>query len=188
LIGIAAINLLQLKPRILALAVQRVVSGLADLVTRLKRNVTREAILGSCILLIVGAMSVTPPARHIPPEWPLAFRWSWNAVDTNRRARSQMSDAKWLAIAGAVGLCYAVWRRRYFALGASLMSLASGAFIAHDALYIDAYPKTISVRRFLTTRSRSPMARISIKRLARRVTGSAGMAMAQPQRSRAQTR
>ena len=142
LIGIAAINLLQLKPRILALAVQRVVSGLADLVTRLKRNVTREAILGSCILLIVGAMSVTPPARHIPPEWPLAFRWSWNAVDTNRRARSQMSDAKWLAIAGAVGLCYAVWQRRYFALGASLMSLASGAFIAHDALYIDAYPKT----------------------------------------------
>jgi copper resistance protein D len=142
LIGIAAINLLKLKPRILALAVEHVLSGLGDLVTRLKRNVTREAILGACILLIVGAMSVTPPARHIPPEWPLAFRWSWNAVDTNRRARSQMSDAKWLAIAGAAGLCYAVWRRRYLALGASLMSLASGGFIAHDALYIDAYPKT----------------------------------------------
>jgi copper resistance protein D len=142
LIGIAAINLLKLKPRILALAVEHVLSGLGDLVTRLKRNVTREAILGACILLIVGAMSVTPPARHIPPEWPLAFRWSWNAVDTNRRARSQMADAKWLAIAGAAGLCYAVWRRRYWALGASLLSLASGGFIAHDALYIDAYPKT----------------------------------------------
>jgi copper resistance protein D len=142
LICLAAINLLKLKPRILALAVEHFVSGLGDLVTRLKRNVAREAIFGACILLIVGAMSVTPPARHIPPEWPLAFRWSWNAVDTSRRARSQMSDAKWLAIAGAAGLCYAVWRRRYLALGASLVSLASGGFIAHDALYIDAYPKT----------------------------------------------
>jgi putative copper resistance protein D len=144
LIGVAAINLLNLKPRILALGIERSLASIRELLVRLKRNVAKEAILGACVLLIVGAMSVTPPARHIQPDWPFTFRWSWNVLSGSKKIRSQMTDARWLAVAGVVGIAYAVLRRRprYLALGAGVVSLASGGFIAHDALYIDAYPAT----------------------------------------------
>jgi putative copper export protein/mono/diheme cytochrome c family protein len=144
LIVIAAINLLKLKPRILALGMERSAASLRDLLIRLKRNVTREAILGACILLIVGAMSVTPPARHIQPEWPFTFRWNWNALNGSAKVRAQMADAKWLGIAGVIGLGFALLRRRprFRLLGVSLVTLGYGGWIAHNAVSIDAYPTT----------------------------------------------
>jgi putative copper export protein/mono/diheme cytochrome c family protein/peroxiredoxin len=144
LIVIAAINLLKLKPRILALGTGRSTSSLRDLLARLKRNVTREAILGACILLIVGAMSVTPPARHIQPDWPFDFRWNWNALNGTAKIRSQIADARWLGIAGAIGLGFALLRRRprFRLLGVSLATLGYGGWIAHNAVSIDAYPTT----------------------------------------------
>ena len=144
LIAIAAINLLKLKPRILALGGGQFTSSLRDLLARLKHNVTREAILGACILLIVGAMSVTPPARHIQPDWPFDFRWNWNALNGTAKVRAQMTDAKWLGIAGAIGLGFALLRRRprFRLLGVSLATLGYGGWIAHNAMSIDAYPTT----------------------------------------------
>jgi putative copper export protein/mono/diheme cytochrome c family protein/peroxiredoxin len=144
LIVIAAINLLKLKPRILALGTGRSTSGLRDLLARLKRNVTREAILGACILLIVGAMSVTPPARHIQPDWPFDFRWNWNVLNGTAKIRSQIADARWLATGGIIGLGFALLRRRprFRLLGVSLATLGYGGWIAHNAVSIDAYPTT----------------------------------------------
>ena len=143
LIALAAVNLFKLKPRILASGVAQASANLRT-AARLRRNVTREAIFGACILLIVGAMSVTPPARHVQPEWPLAFRWNWNAT-RKRKIRAQMCDAKWLAIAGRYRLRLRVYSARRHVIvcsGVSLATLGYGGWIYHTALSIDAYPKT----------------------------------------------
>ncbi|MGH7816329.1 MAG: CopD family protein, partial [Candidatus Binatia bacterium] len=144
LLALAAVNLLKLKPRILALPVERTARAMRELLNRLRRNVTREAILGACILVIVGAMSVTPPARHIQPEWPFAFRWNWNTTSAGAKIRAQLDDAQWLGGAGAVGLAIALMRRRrrYRLLGVSLATLGFAGWIEHTAISIDAYPST----------------------------------------------
>ena len=144
LLAIAAVNLLKLKPRILAMPVERTARAMRELLNRLRRNVTREAILGACILVIVGAMSVTPPARHIQPEWPFAFRWNWNTTSASAKIRAQLSDAQWLGGAGAIGFAFALMRRRprYRLLGVSLATLGYAGWIGHTAISIDAYPST----------------------------------------------
>ena len=145
LLGVAAINLRKLKPRILALEDQSSLARLGELLLRLKRNVKTEATIGADILLIVGLMSITPPARHIQPDWPLAFRWNWNVLNGSAKVRSQMAEAKWLAAAGLIGLVgYAILGRRlrYLILGAGVASLGYGGWIVHNALSIDAYPAT----------------------------------------------
>lgn len=88
LVGIAAMNFLRLKPQLLASD-----SGetLANLLRRLRRNVTAEAALGATILLVVGALGITPPALHTQPSWPFSFRLRWEA--SNRTPRIQVLDA-----------------------------------------------------------------------------------------------
>ena len=48
---------------------------------RLGRNLIIEIVLGMVILLIVGHMGVTPPARHVQPQWPFSFRWDWTSLE-----------------------------------------------------------------------------------------------------------
>lgn len=144
LIALAAVNLLKLKPRILATA-DRSSDRVAELMRRLRRNVTREAIIGTVVLVVVGMLSVTPPARHVQPEWPFAFRWFWSPTAVSAKIRAQIADAQWLAAAATVGIaCAFVLRRRprYRLLGVSLATLGYGAWIYHTAISIDAYPTT----------------------------------------------
>lgn len=77
LVGIAAVNLLRVKPQLLATPTSDADEALSHLLRRLRRNVIGEACLGATILLIVGALGVTPPARHTQPTWPFTFRLSW---------------------------------------------------------------------------------------------------------------
>jgi len=145
LVALAAVNLLKLKPRIVALGAELSAARIAELLHRLKRNVTWEATLGTGILIVVGMMSVTPPARHVQPEWPFTFRWFWNTASVSAKIRAQLSDAYWLAGAGAIGfVCAFILRRRprYRLLGVSLAALGYGGWIYHTAIAIDAYPTT----------------------------------------------
>ncbi|HEX2228373.1 MAG TPA: CopD family protein [Candidatus Binatia bacterium] len=146
LFGIAAMNLLRLKPRILALGVQNSAASPKELLRKLTRRVQTEAFFGVCILLIVGFMSVTPPARHIQPEWPFAFRWNLNLLDSSSsKIHAQFTQAKWWGAAGLVGIfaCLLLRRRyRYLVLGAGAACIGYGTWIAHSALSIDAYPAT----------------------------------------------
>jgi len=80
LIAIAAANLLRLKPRLLAAPASDWDETARDLLRRLRRNVIAEACLGATILLIVGALGITPPALHSQPSWPFSFRLSWQAA------------------------------------------------------------------------------------------------------------
>lgn len=145
LIAFAAVNLLKLKPRIVSLRAEQAAASIAELLHRLRRNVTREAILGACILVVVGMMSVTPPARHVQPEWPFAFRWYWNTASVSAKIRAQLSDAQWLTGAGVIGFaCALILRRRprYRLIGVSLATLGYAGWIYHTAFSIDAYPTT----------------------------------------------
>jgi putative copper resistance protein D len=146
LLAIAAASLLKVKPRILALRSEQSMAPATGLLSRLKRQVQIEATIGAGILLIVGFMSITPPARHIQPEWPFAFRWNWNVLDSSSaKIRAQFTQAKWWAGAGLAGVigCLLLRRRyRYLLLGAGVGSLGYGGWIAHNALSIDAYPAT----------------------------------------------
>ncbi len=146
LLAIAATNLFKLKPRILALGAESFTAAASGLLRRLKRQVQMEAVIGICILLIVGWMSITPPARHIQPEWPFAFRWNWNVLSSSSaKIRAQFTQAQWWAGAGFAGMigCLLLRRRyRYLMLGAGVASLGYGGWIAHNALSIDSYPAT----------------------------------------------
>jgi putative copper export protein len=95
LLGVAAVNLRWLKPRIARLGNSSGVQS-QDLLGRLKRLVITEAAFGAGILLIVGFMSITPPARHVQPEWPFASRWNLNLLDSSSaKIRAQLTQAKW---------------------------------------------------------------------------------------------
>ncbi len=143
LMGLAALNLLRLKPRLLAASPQES-SQFPALLSRLKRNVVAEASLGAIILLIVGAMNVTPPARHIQPNWPFSFRWNWDLMKGSPKIRSQVNAGKALASLGLLTFCAAAFRRRQrpWMMGVGLTTLGYGCVVALPALSIDAYPTT----------------------------------------------
>jgi putative copper resistance protein D len=82
LIGVAAVNLRRLKPAIAAAAAGNRRDTLPTLLTRLRRNVLIEAALGGLVLLVTGALGVTPPARHPAPLRPSSIRLSWEATKT----------------------------------------------------------------------------------------------------------
>lgn len=142
LLAVAAVNLLRLRPRLLRAPLRTPAFGRSA--AALRRNTLAEAALAGAILLIVAALGVTPPARHVPPDWPFPFRFSWEVAKS--------IDAQWirvvigggLAAFAFVPLAYALFfrRGRRWALGAAIVVVAGGATVALPALAIDAYPTT----------------------------------------------
>jgi len=111
---------------------------------RLARFVVAEGALALAILAVVGAMGVTPPARHEPPEWPFSFRLSLVALEGAPDAATRALVGSQLAVLGLVGVVAAlvrqVWRLRLLAGG--IIILAAGAGLALPPLALDAYPTT----------------------------------------------
>ncbi len=144
LIGIAAVNLLRLKPRILAVPGSSSRDALPGLLGRLRRKVVAEACLGAAILLIVGALGVTPPARHIQPSWPLPFRLSWEANKEVAGVRLALTAGAAGALLGAAAVAYGIFRRRHrpWAVGIGLAFLGYFGAVPLRYLAVDAYPTT----------------------------------------------
>jgi putative copper resistance protein D len=143
LLGVAAVNLLRHKPKITDGSQARSAETALRL-RKLTRNVIIEAALGMVILLIVGHMGVTPPARHVQPEWPFSLRWDWSALENAPRARAEVErGAVWGAV-GAIALLSALARRRRRILAATtgFAALGYAINIVHTAISIDAYPTT----------------------------------------------
>ena len=112
---------------------------------RLSRGVAAEAALGVVILAVVTVMTVTPPARHEQPVWPLHFRLSYDNVIVDPALRPQVLVGSQLAVLGVVGLLAALLLRRTLRLpvgaGAAVL-LVSGLAVALPPLVSDAYPTT----------------------------------------------
>jgi len=142
LLVIGAINLLWLKPTSVATKDRAIETGAA--LRSLSRNVIIEALLGLAILLIVGHMGVTPPARHVPPDWPWSFRWDWTVLEKAPRVFAEVQrGAIWFTI-GAIALIGGIFqrRKRFIATLIGIGALAYAIDLVHQAVMIDAYPDT----------------------------------------------
>ncbi len=112
---------------------------------RLGRTILLEAALGLAVLGVTTVMSVTPPARHEAPVWPLGFRLSYENVAAAPELRPQVLVGSQLAVLGLVGVLAALVLRRTLRLpvlaGAGVV-LVAGLTIAVPPLITDAYPTT----------------------------------------------
>ncbi|HET7341687.1 MAG TPA: CopD family protein [Methylomirabilota bacterium] len=111
---------------------------------RLGALVAGEAGLAIAVIGIVAVMSVTPPARHTEPVWPLSFRLSLDNLDVAPAFKRQALVGSQVAVLGVVALLSAVFVRRLrwpIAAGGAVV-LLGGAAIALPPLVTDAYPTT----------------------------------------------
>ncbi len=144
LIGLASRNRWRLKPRLSDLANHNDLGKIPALLAQLRRSVIAEASLGAAILVIVGVMSITPPARHLQPDWPFSFRLDWSNLALSPDARFSLNTGGVLSIVGTVLLVFAVAVGRYrrWMVGVGAIILVVGGLIAGNAISIDAYPTT----------------------------------------------
>lgn len=144
LIGIAAVNLLRLKPTLLAPPPEGGAGTSAAIMRRLARNVIAEAGLGAAVLLVVGALGITPPALHAQPTWPFAFRLSWevNKDVPGVPLAIGVGVAGALLGAAALGSAALSGRLRPWAIGAGLALWAGTIPVPLRYLAVDAYPTT----------------------------------------------
>lgn len=143
LIIIAAVNRFNLKPKLLA-ASSNPRETAFELTAKLGRNAIVEATCGALILLVVGFMGVTPPARHVQPDWPFSFRWDWSVLAKSPKALAEVQRGAVWATVGGIALLAALAKRRRRIIAASI---SLGAFYysvetVHTAVMIDAYPDT----------------------------------------------
>ena len=143
LLAVGAMNLLRLKPRILETSANRP-EEIAVHFKLLWRNVIIETAFGIAILLVVGYLGVTPPARHVQPDWPFSFRWDWSVLDKAPKARAEFDRALiWAAIGVvALGAALARRRRRIVAMMIAVSAWGYAIHIADTIVSIDAYPAT----------------------------------------------
>ena len=103
-----------------------------------------ELSIGGVIVLAVGLLGVTPPARHEQPWWPLAFRLSWVATRDTPGMYLWLAGGGRFATLGALVLLGGALRRfgRRWALPGGLAMVVYGAWLAVSPMAIDAYPTT----------------------------------------------
>jgi putative copper resistance protein D len=144
LMGLASRNRWRLKPRLSDLANHNDIGKTPALLAQFRRSVIAEVSLGAAILVIVGVMSITPPARHVQPDWPFSFRLDWSNLVLSPDARFSLNTGGVLSIVGMALLVFAVAVRRYrrWIVGAGAIILIIGGLIAGNAISIDAYPTT----------------------------------------------
>jgi putative copper resistance protein D len=151
---LAAVNRGRLLPLVCGSsgAVQRPV------MRRLAALVGLEAGLALVLLALAAAMTLTTPARHGDPVWPLPFRLSLDALLDVPASRSRALLGSQLALLGLVALIVSslVRRRRAPVLTGALALVAIGAGVGLPPLVVDAYPTTY--RRPLVTYHAGPIA------------------------------
>ena len=111
---------------------------------RLSRFVAAEAALALLVLAVVAAMTVTPPARHEQPTWPLSFRLTLDNLVAAPDFRAQVIVGSQVAVLGVVALLasLALRRLRLPVLAGGAVVLVAGLAIALPPLVSDAYPTT----------------------------------------------
>jgi putative copper resistance protein D len=111
---------------------------------RLSRLVAAESALALLVLALVAAMTVTPPARHAQPTWPLSFRLTLDNLVWAPDLQSQVLIGSQVAVLGAVALLasLALRRLRLPVLAGGAVVLVAGAAMALPPLVSDAYPTT----------------------------------------------
>jgi putative copper resistance protein D len=109
---------------------------------RLAAFVGLEAVLALILLALAAAMTLTTPARHAEPVWPLPFRFSLDALVDAPATRWRALLGSQLALVGIIALIasFLVRRRRVPVLAGALVLVAIGAGVGLPPLVVDAYP------------------------------------------------
>jgi putative copper resistance protein D len=145
LLAIAALNLLREKPRLLQAVIEPGRLDTRQSTRRLQRNVLGEIILGSMILLIVGALGVLPPAYHEQPTWPFSFRLSWEATKDLPGVRTSAAIGIQLSMLGFFSALLALimrFRRWPWLIASGLTIVGLGFALWLPKVTVDAYPTT----------------------------------------------
>jgi putative copper resistance protein D len=110
---------------------------------RLSLHVLLELAFGLALLGVVAWMTLTPPARHVPPSWPLPFRLSYGATRDLPGVVPRLLAGGVMVLFGIAGLGVArqvPWRWPGYAGAAAAIVL--GGVVAVPALVVNAYPTT----------------------------------------------
>jgi putative copper export protein/mono/diheme cytochrome c family protein/peroxiredoxin len=145
LLAFAALNLLRDKPRLLQSVAAPERIDTRPVLRRLRRNVLGELMLGGCILLVVGALSIMPPALHEQPSWPFAFRLSWEATKDVPGVRTSAAIGIQVSMFGFFVALIAVLtriRRWPWIIAAGIITVGAGFWLWLPKLSVDAYPTT----------------------------------------------
>src|SRR6266481_3999776 len=129
-----------------------------DTTRRLAAFVGLEAVLALVLLGLAAAMTLTTPARHGEPVWPLPFRLSLDALLDVPATRWRALLGGQLALLGLVVVIasFLVRRRSAPVLAGAFALVAIGAGVGLPPLVVDAYPTTY--RRPLVTYHASSIA------------------------------
>jgi putative copper resistance protein D len=139
-LAVASVNRRRLLPR---LAGEAVTVG-RPAMRRLARSMTIEGVLTLAVLVIVAAMTTSPPARHLQPTWPFPVRYTWSALEGVPELATRVLVGSQLVVLGVAGLLSTLLlgrRRVIVALGAVVLT-AFGVGLAVPPLAVDAYPTT----------------------------------------------
>ena len=111
---------------------------------RLARFVGAELGLAALILLVTSGLSVTPPARHESPYWPLSHRLAYDAMIDAPGAKARLLVGSQIAVLGLVAGAAALVMRQHAALllAGSVAAVVAGVWVALPPLVVDAYPTT----------------------------------------------
>jgi putative copper export protein/mono/diheme cytochrome c family protein/alkyl hydroperoxide reductase subunit AhpC len=140
----AAMLVLALINRRLIPRLSRDVSIGRPAMQRLGRLVIGEAALALIVMGLVAVMSVTPPARHAEPTWPLSFRYSLDNLIAAPDLKSQVLVGSQVAVLGLVAVVASLmlpWLRLAVA-AVGVAVVVAGLAVAVPPLVSDAYPTT----------------------------------------------
>jgi putative copper export protein/mono/diheme cytochrome c family protein/peroxiredoxin len=140
----ATINVWYDKPFLLRMVAEQRRQQTHEALRRLRRNVLLEMVCGCALLVVVGGLGVYPPAGHVSPSWPLAFRLSWEATKDIPGVRSQVLLGGSVILISLLAVGHAIGGRRWRwpAAGGGVVGLTAGLWVVGRALAIDAYPTT----------------------------------------------
>ncbi len=112
--------------------------------TRLSRFIGWELALALLILVVSAALSLTPPARHESPWWLFSYRLSYDSVVWLPGIATRVFIGGQLAFLGllAAVIGWLIKTRRGLVIGAGVLALGAGLWIAVPPLAVDAYPTT----------------------------------------------
>lgn len=137
---LAAVNRRHLLP---ALAGEAAMVG-RPAMRRLAAFMAGEAALALIVLGLAAALGLTPPARHLQPTWPFAFRLDPGVLDAAPQLRLQALLGSQVTVLAGVALLVALVARahRVTALAIAAVLGAIGLALFGSALAVDAYPTT----------------------------------------------
>jgi len=115
-----------------------------DAMRRLAAFVGLEAVLALVLLGLAAAMTLTTPARHGEPVWPLPLRLTLDTLLDVPATRWRALLGSQLAMAGVVALMvsFLLRRRRAPVCAGALALVAVGAGVGLPPFVVDAYPTT----------------------------------------------